>query len=268
MLRRVAIVVLYPLLLGLASCCQVSREPRVSLGLEREPSRVSVNWCFTNYLAQPIWIPLREGKGLGCEWNGQLHPRGFLTPDGDLVFVLGEFSGHLKGGLRRTDRRIPGERYFEYRCVPPGGRVRGRISLPIPYTIQWEFLSEEWGCVKLSNPYEHPVDPRHEPPDVRRRKVIVKEALGLFVVVQYELDEQQRQPVVAWQKSLRRRAMGAAMLDGIRYYYYPRGVVTRYAASERVQVTVPFSQPRTIWPEPDETGWTWDGNGFGAQRPK
>ena len=65
------------------------------------PESWILEWRFTNQHSRSVWIPVATDPQL--EWDNMVHPLDFVTPRGELIFVVGRFSLRMGGHVFVVD---------------------------------------------------------------------------------------------------------------------------------------------------------------------
>ena len=180
---------------------------------------VEVDWTIQNLDPEPIRVPVMI--------DDETQPLAFITPTGFLVLVFGSFS-------LGPDRSIGSTRHLEceWRWIPPGKRMRGTVSLPVPYETQHN----------IGNPYVIGPDQRRGVYGRRRR---ISEIVGVYAVVRYSKYDayavkRARGGFEPWEDRMYRGTVGMAMITGTMQGGLVAEVLAGLAVSRRVAVWIPM----------------------------
>ncbi|MFB3894475.1 MAG: hypothetical protein ACE15C_20940 [Phycisphaerae bacterium] len=230
------------LIIAFAGCSgprQCSVAPHLGVSVERTQQAYLVKWEFRNETEDPIWVGIPDSYGYRAEWDGQVHLPGFVTPYGEVVFVLGNMTLYdrvIRDGIDPDD---VGEGYTR---VLPGKSLSGAIRILLPYTIQGEFVGR--GLSLLGNPFEKNFgDPNASPERI-------EVCSGFYLCVEYwrALPGLLLRPdcpsatVAAY-----REAMGAAMIDNETLRTFRTWTTHRVVCSDLVNVKVPLAKPAILY---------------------
>lgn len=234
-----AIAPLCLLLLGGGGCRESVDPLRICLSAHHRSKGIEIQWRMRNVGDQPLWVPVA--------YKYDKLPLAFLTPDGELALVFGEFST----GRDRTNIIESDDPGMEFVTIAPGCVIEGIVLLVTPYRPQ----------DGMDNPYRHPeriLDGLPlDGPETKRR---VEKITGVFAGVNYWRWDPSRiyRSCIPESVALAERwraTVSRALMDGRRSEGIDTRLVRGVATSNVISVDIPLKKaivlhivrPEVMW---------------------
>lgn len=200
-----------------------ARAVDLRLKYDEQQSGASVQWTITNNMEKSIWIPVK--------WGDVKLPGQFLTPNGNIAIIIAQFGI----GSDRQEMWETCDTVTEYHMLRPSQSLAGSVTLSIPLSFQFP----------VSNPYSSQREGLFE---IERREVT--QVSGLYMVVQYEVENPSRHSLGLIGASDDRRSLECVALDiirGTRGFGVEVYTPVKYVISPRLECEISLQHPVTLY---------------------